>query len=295
MLYFKHFTKMRSDTKVRRLFAKYGIEGYGLYNLIIESIAGSIETENPLPFLEETCDDIACFYNGNSARIDEMVRFMIQEGLLEVEETEKKIACYKIYGYLEQSQTRSEKIRQLITAYKDKKNILDSHKCLRQSETKVIEENRKEQEETKNRQEESQNKPDKPSKPKRIKKEKETEEKKPYGTFKNVFLSDTEYNSLKEAYTENVLLAGIESVSVYVQGKPERHYSNFNKVMLSWGIEAGKEAIQNGKYRPVPNYSPKKESTGIVVKTCPKCGESLDSFLTCQKCHIEYDVTGRAI
>lgn len=45
----------------------------------------------------------------------------------------------------------------------------------------------------------------------------------------------------------------------------------------------------------IPNYSPKKESTGIVVKTCPKCGESLDSFLTCQKCHIEYDVTGRAI
>lgn len=134
-----------------------------------------------------------------------------------------------------------------------------------------------------------------PSKPKRIKKEKEIEEKKPYGTFKNVFLSDTEYNSLKEAYTENVLLAGIEAVSVYVQGKPDKHYSNFNKVMLTWGIEAGKEAIQNGKYRPVQNYSTKKDSTGIVVKTCPKCGEPLDSFLTCQKCHIEYDVTGRAI
>ena len=153
MLYFKHFTKMRSDTKVRRLFAKYGLEGYGLYNLIIESIAGSIETENPLPFLEETCDDIATFYNGNSTKIDEMVRFMINEGLLEVEETDKKIACYKIYGYLEQSQTRSEKIRQLIAAYKDKKNILDGQKCLGLSQTNMIEEKRKEQEE--NRQEES--------------------------------------------------------------------------------------------------------------------------------------------
>lgn len=168
MQYFKHFTKMRSDTKVRRLFAKYGLEGYGLYNLIIESIAGSIETENPLPFLEETCDDIASFYNGNSAKIDEMVRFMIEEGLLEVETTEKKIACYKIYGYLEQSQTRSEKIRQLIAAYKDKKNILDGQKCLRQSETKVIEENRKDKEENKNRKEESPENPAPVLKPENI-------------------------------------------------------------------------------------------------------------------------------
>lgn len=285
MQYFKHFTKMRSDTKVRRLFAKYGLEGYGLYNLIIESIAGSIETENPLPLLEETCDDIACFYNGNSARIDEMVRFMIQEGLLEVEETEKKIACYKIYGYLEQSQTRSEKIRQLITAYKDKKDILDSHKCLRQSETKVIEENRKEQEENKNRQEESQDKPALPSKTKRIKKEKE--EKKPYGTFKNVFLSDSEYNSLKEAYTENVLLAGIESVSVYVQGKPEKHYSNFNKVMLTWGIDAGKESIQSGKYRPIQNTT----SIGDFNVEC--CGQKISRYRPfCIKCGKQFNMDG---
>ena len=140
---------MRSDTKIRRLFAKYGLEGYGLYNLIIESIAGSIETDSPLPLLEETCDDIACFYNANSAKIDEMVRFMIQEGLLSVETTENKVACFKIYAYLEQSQTRSEKIRELIAAYKDSKDILDRHKCLGQSETKVIEKNRKEEEKNK--------------------------------------------------------------------------------------------------------------------------------------------------
>ena len=149
MQYFKHFTKMRTDPKVRRLFAKYGLEGYGLYNLILESIAEGIETDSTLPFLEETCDDLALFYNANSSKVEEMVRFMIQNNLLSIETVDKKVACYKIYKYLEQSQTRSEKIRELITAYKDMKDELDVSECLRLSETNMIEENR--QEETKKR------------------------------------------------------------------------------------------------------------------------------------------------
>lgn len=124
-----------------------------------------------------------------------------------------------------------------------------------------------------------------PSKPKRIKKEKE--EKKPYGTFKNVFLSDTEYNSLKEAYTENVLLAGIEAVSVYVQGKPEKHYSNFNKVMLTWGIDAGKESIQSGKYRPIQNTT----SIGDFNVEC--CGQKISRYRPfCIKCGKQFNMDG---
>lgn len=120
-----------------------------MYNLIVESIAGNIDTEKPLPFLEETCEDIALFYNANSTKIEEMVLFMVSEGLLEVETTEKRISCYKIYGYLEQSQTRSEKIRELIAAYKHKRNILEGQKCFGLSETKVIEKTKKRKDEDK--------------------------------------------------------------------------------------------------------------------------------------------------
>lgn len=41
---------------------------------------------------------------------------------------------------------------------------------------------------------------------------------------------------------------------------------------------------------------PLKENTSATVaKKCPTCGSHLDQFNTCPKCHIEYDVTGRAI
>jgi len=127
------------------------------------------------------------------------------------------------------------------------------------------------------------------SKPKREKKEKE--EKKTYGTFKNVFLSDTEYNALKEAYTETVVLAGIEAVSKYVQGNTGKHYSNFNKVMLSWGIEAGKEAIQSGKYNPIQKQ---KEYVKQEKQVCPKCGKPIE-FGQCVDCGIFVGIDGKEV
>lgn len=128
-----------------------------------------------------------------------------------------------------------------------------------------------------------------PSKPKRVKKEKE--EKKTYGAFKNVFLSDTEYNALKEAYTETVVLAGIEAVSKYVQGNSGKNYSNFNKVMLSWGIEAGKEAIQSGKYKPIQKQ---KEYVKQEKQVCPKCGKSVE-FGQCVDCGIFVGLDGKEV
>jgi hypothetical protein len=127
-----------------------------------------------------------------------------------------------------------------------------------------------------------------PSKPKQTRKKKEPEEKKCYGTFKNVFLSDTNYSSLKEAYTETVLLAAIEAVSVYVQGKPNKHYDDFNKVLLNWGIDAGKEYIQAGKYRP-------SEPSSLKTKIpCPRCGAEVIAGL-CTKCRTPVDSDGKEL
>lgn len=147
MKYFKHFSDMRHDPKIRRLISKYGLEGYGLYNLIIESIAGSVETNNPLPFLEESCEDIADFYNANSSKVDEMVRFMIQQGLLSIETVDKRIACFKIYKYFEQSQTRSEQIRNLIESFKNESELLALPDLSETNMKNRIEQNRKEEEE----------------------------------------------------------------------------------------------------------------------------------------------------
>jgi hypothetical protein len=262
--YFKHFTKMRSDTKVRRLFAKYGLEGYGLYNLIIESIAGSIETENPLPFLEETCDDIACFYNGNSAKIDEMVRFMIQEGLLSVETTENKVACFKIYAYLEQSQTRSEKIRELITAYKDKRGLLDSHECLRLSETKVIEE-------------------------KRIEEEENRLEKKPRQKQKPIFVPPTE-TEVQEYVKEKALAINPKSFYDYYSDldwhdKEGKKVQNWKGKALSWQ----RREVKSGNSKPFYHSAPKPET-----RLCPHCHIPLKGS-ACPQCYANFDMKGKEI
>ena len=248
---------MRSDTKIRRLFAKYGLEGYGLYNLILESIAESIETESPLPFLEENCDDIALFYNGNSAKIDEMVRYMIQEGLVTVETTQNRIACYKIYKYLEQSQTRSDKIRELIASYKDSRETLDGQKCLGLSETKVIEE-------------------------KRIEKKKNRTD----------FIPPTHDEVEKYVIEKQLCIDPSKFMDWYSktdwkdnQGKSIKNWKN---KLISWDArehEKNPAAVPYSKPKPPEEYRP---------KSCPKCGARMTG-LSCPSCYTNFDSEGNEV
>ena len=114
---------MRNDLKIRKLINRYGLEGYGLYNLIVESITDSICDESPEPELPENCSDIAELYNGNTEKINEMVSYMINLGLLEVSELSQRIKCEKIYKFIEKSATRSPMLRMLIDKYRQKNEI----------------------------------------------------------------------------------------------------------------------------------------------------------------------------
>jgi hypothetical protein len=118
MKYFKHQSDLRHDTKIRRLISKYGIKGYGLYCLMIESIVSTICDDDPIPDLKETVEDIASFYKENSTEIGEIAAFMINQGMFELSETTGRITCAAIYRDLEMSATRSEKLRILIQNYK---------------------------------------------------------------------------------------------------------------------------------------------------------------------------------
>jgi hypothetical protein len=110
---------MTYDVKMRRVISKYGLRGYGLYNFILESITAHIEDDRPLPILEEASTDIAELFNEDTAKIEEMLWYFIAQGLIEQEEIEGKIMCTKVYRYLQQSETRSKKIRALIQNYKN--------------------------------------------------------------------------------------------------------------------------------------------------------------------------------
>jgi len=126
MQYFKHQSNMRNDLKIKRVISKFGLEGYGLYNLIIESITESLSTDSPLPDLQENCEDIAEFYNGNTAKVNEMMNFMINQGLFNIDEITGSILCNKVYKFLDTSQTRSEKLRLMISNYKTSTKLLEA-------------------------------------------------------------------------------------------------------------------------------------------------------------------------
>ncbi|MBW1853067.1 MAG: DUF4373 domain-containing protein [Deltaproteobacteria bacterium] len=109
---------MRHDVKIKRVISKYGLEGYGLYNLALESITESLSTGSPMPDLQETCEDIAEFYNGNTAKINEMMNYMINQSLFELDEMSGSVLCTKLYKFLDTSQTRSTELRAMIKGFK---------------------------------------------------------------------------------------------------------------------------------------------------------------------------------
>jgi len=157
MQYFKHFGTMRHDIKIKRVISKYGLEGYGLYNLTLESITESLSTQSPMPDLQETCEDLAEFYNGNTAKINEIMNFMINQGLFDLDEMTGKILCTKLYKFLDTSQTRSPELREMIKSFKkqsialieDKSDtVSDGHG---QSEIVSAKYERKEEEKNKNK------------------------------------------------------------------------------------------------------------------------------------------------
>lgn len=134
MQWFKHQTNMRNDIKIRRLINRYGIEGYGLYNLILETIVEGLDADSPLPILQETAEDVASFYKSNTTKVEEIIVYMVNQGLFDFNE-HNEIVCIKVYKYLQQSQTRSDKIRKMIEYVR--KNMKDSE-TLYLSETNMV-------------------------------------------------------------------------------------------------------------------------------------------------------------
>lgn len=116
MQFFKHMTGMRHDPKVKRLVRKYKSDGYAVYNWILESIADSISTENPLPVLEDQVEDLSYDLGLPEKRIEEIVNYCCETGLLNIVPGKGVVYCLKIYKFLNTSQTRSDRLRQMITA-----------------------------------------------------------------------------------------------------------------------------------------------------------------------------------
>lgn len=202
MRWFKHMSDMRHDPRIRRVIRKYGIEGYGLYCLVIESIVQQMSSSSPIPDMQEDCEDLAGEYYGDTAKINEMVSFMINQGLFKPDEMTGLIVCHKIYKYLDTSMTNSPELRKMIKGYRQKisNEVSECHDMVSECQDRT-EENRTEQ-----------------------------KEKRKYAD--TVLLTEEEYEKLCKRYEKVDVDKKILSLDAYQENK--KHYKNHYKTLLNW-------------------------------------------------------------
>lgn len=94
MKWFKHDSNASIDAKVKRLRLKYGMEGYGLYWYLLECIARTVEPHNLTFELEEDAELISAEVNISRELVEEMMRFMCEQGLFE--DADGRITCLKM-------------------------------------------------------------------------------------------------------------------------------------------------------------------------------------------------------
>jgi hypothetical protein len=83
-----------------------------------------IETESPMPDLEETSQDIASDLKMDTVKVEEIMWYCIEQGLFEQDEFTGRLCAHKVYKFLQQSETRSTFLRMMFADYKSKKDVI---------------------------------------------------------------------------------------------------------------------------------------------------------------------------
>lgn len=97
-------------------------------------------------------------------------------------------------------------------------------------------------------------------KPKKPKKKKEAPVKKAYGEYKNVLLTDNEYENIANAHGWEMREKAIKFLDEYIEEKGYKSQSH-NLAIRRWVIDAVKEKEgKQGRKEPVPNWLPKKNN-----------------------------------
>jgi hypothetical protein len=120
MKYFKHMSIMSDDTRLKRIKRKYGLAGYGLYNIILEYISRQLDKHSPLPDLQETAEDIADEWSCDVRDVNEMMLFMVNEELFETDYITGRIVCTKLEKYLDDYIKKVPEIHRAIDTFRVK-------------------------------------------------------------------------------------------------------------------------------------------------------------------------------
>lgn len=108
MKWFKHESSAGDSPRLRRLRAKYGAEGYGLYWFLVEQVGVGWETHGAdiNPSLE--IDDIESELRIPSGQAPDMIRWMIDKGLFEAS-TIGLLKCESLRNHVGEAQRKAER------------------------------------------------------------------------------------------------------------------------------------------------------------------------------------------
>lgn len=138
MKWFKHDGHARSDDKIEKLLIKYGVEGYGLYFYCVEIIAGNISSENITFELKHDAETIAARLKMDTLKVEEIMKFMINQGLFQINPATERIMCIGLAKRLDNSMRQSQELKNIIetTDFKKLQEIAKNFKQTRLEETR---------------------------------------------------------------------------------------------------------------------------------------------------------------
>ena len=113
MKWFKHDSDANRDPKLEKLLMKYGAEGYALYWLCIELIAAPIDKNNLNFDLEHDAEILAHRLKMDSAVVEEIMRFMVNLGLFEIDGTTQRVTCLKLANRIENSIIKNPELKKI--------------------------------------------------------------------------------------------------------------------------------------------------------------------------------------
>ena len=94
MKYFKHDSDSSLDAKLQKVIIKYGMEGYGLYWLMIEMIARNVNKNNLTFELEHDAEIIGSMSGIHVEKVQEMVTYFVSLNLFD--QNQGIIRCLKL-------------------------------------------------------------------------------------------------------------------------------------------------------------------------------------------------------
>lgn len=122
MRWVKHDTDANQDAKLQNVLLDYGLEGYGLYWYCIELIAGKVDNENYTFELEHDARIIARNTGSTPQKIEEMMRYFVNEGLFE--SSGGVVTCLKLAKRLDKSMTSNPQMREIISNLKGHDKVM---------------------------------------------------------------------------------------------------------------------------------------------------------------------------